>query len=97
MTDLHDLRPKDHFWTKLAVALIGAAGLIWGALEWAATTPKRAEFTKVQDDVVRIRLDIVEIKGELKAANIRQDEGFRALGAKLDEAPRPRRRRGDER
>jgi len=78
-----DLRTR-HDW-KAIIGTVAAAGAIaWAVVKWAATTPTRDEFEHVRNDVFNIRLDQETVKGEVKAINVRVEEGFRGVNTKLD-------------
>lgn len=87
-----DLRPR-HDWKAIIGTVALCAGIAWGIAKWAARAPTREEFEHARNDVVQVRLDVETIKGDVKAINVRLDEGFRSVNTKLDSAIDSKRRR----
>jgi hypothetical protein len=83
------LKPKTH-WGAIVTTAIAVAGAVWGVTQYLGDIPKRPEFQEVRTDVTRLRLDQETMKGDVKAINVRLEEGFKSMGQKLDE---PKRRR----
>lgn len=90
MTGEVDLRPRSHVGTLIATAIaVGSA--VWGATQWLGTRAGADDVKKLTHDSFQHRLELETMKGEVKAINIRLDEGFRSLNAKLDRDERKRR------
>lgn len=93
MNDAPDLRIK-HNWLAVGGFVLAAAATAWGVAQWAATTPKRAEFERVQWDVTDVKLNIATMKGDIKAV---QDTGTRTeksidnISVKVDQLVQRRR------
>lgn len=85
------LRPKSHLGAILGTAL-AVAGAVWGATTWLHSRASSEDTKALQKDVFNVRLDQETMKGDVRAINVRLDEGFKSLGAKLD-ANDPKRRR----
>lgn len=85
------LKPKSH-WGAIVTTAIAVAGAVWGVTQYLGDIPKRPEFDEVRRDVTHLRLDSETTKGDIKAINVRLEEGFKAMGAKLDSNDQKRRR-----
>lgn len=85
------LKPRTH-WGAIVTTALAVAGAVWGATQYLGDIPKRPEFNETAKNVTQLRLDQETMKGDVKAINVRLDEGFKALGAKLDANDSRRRR-----
>lgn len=85
------LRPRTH-WGAIVTTAIAVAGAVWGVTQYLGDIPKRPEFNETAKNVTQLRLDQETVKGDIKAINVRLDEGFKSLGAKLDANDSKRRR-----
>jgi hypothetical protein len=88
----HFLKPKTH-WGAIITVAIAVGGTVWGITQYLGDIPKRPEFHEVSNDVTRLRLDQEVMKGDVKAINIRLEEGFKSMNQKLDSTNDPKRRR----
>lgn len=86
------LKPKTH-WGAIVTTAIAVAGAVWGVTQYLGDIPKRPEFNEVRTDVTKLRLDQEVMKGDVKAINVRIEEGFRAVNTKLDSQNDNKRRR----
>lgn len=78
------LKPRTHYGAMVTVAL-AVAGAVWGVTQYLGDIPKRPEFNETAKNVTQLRLDQETMKGDVKAINIRIDEGFKSMSGKLDE------------
>lgn len=85
------VRPKSH-WGAVVTVAIAVAGAVWGGTEFLHSRASSDDTKNLQTDVFKVRLDQETMKGEMKAINVRLDEGFKSLGAKLDANDSKRRR-----
>lgn len=85
------LKPKTH-WGALIGTGIAVAGAVWAGTEYLHSRASSDDTKTLQTDVFKVRLDQETIKGDVKAINIRVEEGFKQMNQKLD-ANEPRRRR----
>lgn len=83
------LKPRTH-WGAIITTAIAVAGAVWGATQYLGDIPKRPEFQEVRKDVTSLRLDQETMKGDVKAINVRLEEGFKSINQKLDDAKRRR-------
>lgn len=90
MTD--DLKPRSHIGAVIGTAIaVGSA--VWGATSWLNSRADKPAVEKIANDSFQNRLDMEVVKGEIKAINIRIEEGFKAVGARLDSQNEPRKKR----
>ena len=86
------LKPKTH-WGAIVTTAIAVGTTIWGITQYLGDIPKRPEFNEVSTNVTRLRLDQETVKGDVKAINVRLEEGFKSLNQKFDSQNDPKRRR----
>ena len=86
------LKPKTH-WGAVVTVAIAVAGAVWGGTEWLHSRASAEDTKTLQSDVFKVRLDQETAKGDIKAINVRLDEGFKTMNTKLDELSNQRRRR----
>lgn len=86
------LKPRTH-WGAIIGTSIVVAGAIWGATEFLHSRASADDTKALQSDVFKVRLDQETVKGDVKAINVRLDEGFKSIGAKLDAQNDQKRRR----
>ncbi len=77
------LKPKTH-WGAIVTTALAVAAAVWGATQYLGDIPKRPEFNEVRVDSTHMRLDLETVKGDMKAMNIRIEEGFKGLNGKVD-------------
>jgi hypothetical protein len=86
------LKPKTHWGAVVGTAIV-VAGAVWSGTTWLHTRASADDTKALQSDVFKVRLDQETVKGDVKAINVRLDEGFRAVNQKLDAINEPKRRR----
>lgn len=85
------LKPKTHWGAVVGTAIL-VAGAVWGGTEYLHSRASSDDTKALQSDVFKVRLDQETVKGDIKAINVRLDEGFKSMGAKLDAQNDKRRR-----
>lgn len=84
------LKPRTHYGAIVTTAL-AVAGAVWGVTQYLGDIPKRPEFNETAKNVTQLRLDQETMKGDVRAINIRLDEGFKSINQKLDDSNKRRR------
>jgi len=77
------IKPRTH-WGAIIGTSIVVAGAIWGGTEFLHSRASSDDTKALQSDVFKVRLDQETVKGDVKAINIRLDEGFKSMNTKLD-------------
>src|SRR5678809_458622 len=78
------LRPRSH-WKEIIGTAIAVAGAVWGSTAWLHSRASSEDTKALQNGVFKLRLGGGTMEGGLKALNVRIDEGFRAMGSKIDQ------------
>jgi hypothetical protein len=86
-----DLRPKTNWVAMIGMAL-AVGGAVWGGTNYLHSRADVNEVKEVRRDAFQTRLDQETMKGDIKAINIRIEEGFKGLNGKVDAMIPPRRR-----
>lgn len=92
MTEGDLKKPKSH-WGAVVTVAIAVAGAVWGGTEYLHSRASNEDTKALQTDVFKVRLDQETAKGDIKAINVRLDEGFKTMNTKLDELSNQKRRR----
>ncbi len=77
------LKPRGH-WKEAIALLIAVAGSVWAGTQWLHSRADEGEVREMRKDSFQTRLDMETMKGDMKAMNIRIDQGFNELHGQLN-------------
>ena len=78
------LKPKHHWGTTITLA-IGIGAAVWAVTSWLNSRADNTDVKALRNDTFQQRLDLETVKGDVKAINVRIDQGFKNTSDKLDE------------